>query len=253
MSSVMRLPALAWSADVRLLVLAPHPDDFDAIGVTMRFFRDRGHPIHVAVVSGSASGVLDDFCLGAEAKATVREEEQRASLRFFGLPDTRLTFLRCSEDSGGDPEDSAANEAAIATCLASYRPAIAFLPHGRDTNLGHQRVWAMFRRAAPDVPALLIRDPKTLEFRTDLYMPFDEDAAAWKRHLLKHHRSQDHRNLLQRGMGFDDRILQVNRTIAAELGLDEPYAEAFQADPPAAIASPFDSRFSFHSERPPAG
>jgi LmbE family N-acetylglucosaminyl deacetylase len=231
------LTTIRWPGLLRLLVLAPHPDDFDAIGVTMRFFHRDGHPILVAVVSGSASGVLDDFCVGAEAKAAVREEEQRASLRFFGLPDSALTFLRCTEDEGGDPEESPANQAAIAECLAGAKPDVVLLPHGRDTNLGHQRVWAMFRRVAPDTPALLIRDPKTLEFRTDLCMPFGENAAAWKRQLLKHHRSQDYRNLAQRGIGFDERILRVNRSIAEELGLKEPFAEAFQVDPPDAIAS----------------
>jgi len=35
-------------ANQRVLVLAPHPDDFDAIGVTLRFLHKRGNSIFVA-------------------------------------------------------------------------------------------------------------------------------------------------------------------------------------------------------------
>ena len=45
----------------RVLVLAPHPDDFDAIGVTLQYLHKQGNPIYLAVLSGSASGVLDSF------------------------------------------------------------------------------------------------------------------------------------------------------------------------------------------------
>ena len=226
--SAAAIPSVAWSSHLRLFVLAPHPDDFDAAGVTLRFFHQLGCPIHVAVVSGSASGVLDEFCAGAEAKAAAREQEQRESLQLFGLPENHLTFLRLPEDAGGDPIDDPANEAVIREKLAAVRPDIVFLPHGADTNLGHQRVFAMFRRVAPTTTGFLIRDPKTVEFRTDLFMPFDAELAVWKRKLLLHHRSQEHRNRVVRGRGFDDRILDVNRQIAAELNCGAPFAEAFE-------------------------
>jgi hypothetical protein len=45
-----------------------------------------------------------------------------------------------------------------------------------------------------------------------------------------YHRSQEQRNRLRRGRGFDDRILDVNRQLAAELSCAAPYAEAFQAE-----------------------
>jgi hypothetical protein len=74
------------------------------------------------------------------------------------------------------------------------------------------------------------RDPKTTQFRADLFTPFDETDAAWKRKLLLHHRSQEHCNRKLRDHGFDDRILAVNRRLAAELGCNAPYAEAFQLE-----------------------
>ncbi|MBI5685236.1 MAG: PIG-L family deacetylase [Verrucomicrobia bacterium] len=230
------IPAIRWPAELRLFVLAPHPDDFDAIGVTLRFFRQNGNPIQLAVVSGSASGVLDEFCLPPDSatKAAIREQEQRDSLRFFGLGEECAAFLRLREDDAGAPLDDAVNETAIRRQLVAHRPQVVFLPHGEDSNAGHRRAHAMFLRAAAalDEPpaAFLIRDPKTLNFRCDLYMPFDEEKARWKRWLLLHHRSQEHRNRRQRGRGFDDRILDVNRLIAAELSCSAAFAEAFQVE-----------------------
>ncbi|MCX6898900.1 MAG: PIG-L family deacetylase [Verrucomicrobia bacterium] len=230
------VPAMRWPAELRLFVLAPHPDDFDAVAVTLRFFQQNGNLIQLAVVSGSASGVLDEFCSPPDnaTKAAIREQEQRDSLRFFGLGEECAAFLRLKEDDTGAPLDDTENEAAIRRQLMAHRPQIVFLPHGADSNSGHRRVHAMFVRAAAalDEPptAFLIRDPKTLSFRADFYMPFDEDAARWKRRMLLHHRSQEHRNRRQRDRGFDDRILDVNRQIAAELSCSAPFAEAFQVE-----------------------
>jgi LmbE family N-acetylglucosaminyl deacetylase len=228
------LTGLIASTD-RVLVLAPHPDDFDAIGVTLRYLHTRGNPIFVAVVSGSMSGVLDDFCgSDPEKKRLVREKEQRDSVQFFGLPDSQLAFLRLPEDSTGDPLEDEHSETVIRQHIAEVRPDIVFLPHGNDTNVGHRRVYAIFRRIAVSsdcrLTAYYVRDPKTKKLRTDLYMGFDEDSADWKRRLLLHHRSQQDRNLKLRNHGFDDRILNVNSDIARDLAVSEPYAEAFEIE-----------------------
>ncbi len=78
----------------RILVLAPHPDDFDAIGVSMRCLHDQGNPIYVGVMSSGSSGVEDRFCMPPtpDVKRRIREREQRASCAFFDLPSGRLTF-----------------------------------------------------------------------------------------------------------------------------------------------------------------
>lgn len=231
-----RLNELALSPAWRVMVLAPHPDDFDAVGVTMRFFKNNENPIFVAVVSGSASGVLDEYCPGADQaeKARVREEEQRDSARTFGLPDDHLRFLRLPEDAAGDPKEDFENESAIREVLEWARPDLVFLPHGCDTNPGHQRVFAMLRRIAAEsnqpLAAFYIRDPKTVECRLDVHLGFDEEAAQWKGALLRLHRTQQQRSMTQRGFGFDERLLQVNRNIAADIGCAEPYAEAFELE-----------------------
>ncbi len=66
-------------------------------------------------------------------------------------------------------------------------------------------------------------------------MRFDLDAAdaldeeRWTRNLLRCHRSQDDRNRRARGMGFADRILNVDRDNAVRLGLPDPFAEVLEA------------------------
>ncbi len=133
-----------------VLALAPHPDDFDAIGVTMRYFQENGNSLHVAVATSGASGVEDSFCLPPTvgAKARLREQEQRASCRFFGLPEDHLVFLWLEEDEAGHPADNAANIERIRQYFLVRRPALVFLPHGHDTNQGHQRIYAMHRQVA---------------------------------------------------------------------------------------------------------
>jgi LmbE family N-acetylglucosaminyl deacetylase len=219
-----------------VLVLAPHPDDFDAIGITMRLLWEKGHPVHVVVATSGASGVEDSFCSPptAEAKARLREDEQRASCRFFGLPASHLAFLRLQEDESGHPVKSPANVDKVRQHLLDKEPALVFLPHGHDSNAGHRRVHAMLRQVAQAVhfplTAFLNRDPKTIRMRCDVYLEYGKDEAAWKGQLLRFHRSQQQRNLNHRGYGFDERILNMDRQSARALSVGAPYAEVFELE-----------------------
>jgi LmbE family N-acetylglucosaminyl deacetylase len=227
---------LAISRALRVLVLAPHPDDLDAIGVTARFLLENGNPLHVVVATAGASGVEDAFCSPStvEVKAKLREGEQRASCQFLGLPETQLTFLRLEEDETGQPAQNGTNVDCVRQQLLGRQPALVFLPHGHDTNLGHQRVHAMFRQVAQGagypLVAFLNRDPKTIQMRCDVYLGFGETAAAWKAELLRFHQSQHQRNLNQRGYGFDERILGMNRHSAEACSAGAPYAEVFELE-----------------------
>lgn len=219
-----------------VLVLAPHPDDFDAIGVTMRYLWEKEHPVYLAVTTSGASGVEDSFCSPptAEAKARLREQEQRASCRFFGLPETHMTFLHMEEDRAGHPMESQRNLDLVRQQLLDTKPALVFLPHGQDSNAGHRRVYAMLRQVTLadhlSVAAFLNRDPKTVQMRCDAYLEYGEDEAAWKGQLLRFHRSQQQRNLNQRGYGFDERILNMDRQSAKLLSVGAPYAEVFELE-----------------------
>jgi LmbE family N-acetylglucosaminyl deacetylase len=232
----LHLQQLQIPPELRVAVLAPHPDDFDAIAVTLRHLRDNGNRIAVAVATGGASGVEDGFrgAVDDAAKARLREEEQRASCRLFGLPAEQLQFLRLAEGADGHPVDSAENYACVRAWLVEQQPDLVFLPHGNDTNLGHRRIYAFFRRSAEadklTLVACLNRDPKTIAMRDDLITAFGADEAAWKAGLLRCHQSQHQRNLHTRGHGFDDRILNGNRQFAAALGCDAEYAETFELE-----------------------
>ena len=225
-----------FSRHLKLLVLGPHPDDFDAISVTLRCFADNGNPLAAGIVR-TGSGVLDTYApeLTWAKKADIREHEQRDSLRFFGMPDADVTFFSLDNDSDeGQLCESAANLAALAAFVSGKSPDILFIPHGNDTNSAHRALYTMVRKIVSGMdrpPALfLIRDPKTVLMRTDLYLPFGEEHAAWKATMLRFHDTQHQRNLTTRGHGFDDRILEGNRRIARELSLDAPYAEAFEVE-----------------------
>src|SRR5690606_5023961 len=95
------------------------------------------------------------------------------------------------------------------------RPDLVFMPHGNDSNVTHQRTYALFRAVVLaeqwSAWAFLNKDAKTVTMRTDIYMPFDDEAAAWKAELLRLHGSQHQRNLNTRGKGFDERVLGLNR------------------------------------------
>jgi LmbE family N-acetylglucosaminyl deacetylase len=223
------------SSSLRLLVVAPHPDDFDTVGVTLKHLSGNGNPIQV-IVARTGGGVEDSYAPGLtlETKAQLREQEQRNSARFFGLPEECLTFVRLENDAEDEPLDGPSNLVTLEALVLKNDPDIIVLPHGHDTNRGHQVIYSLIRqiavRSRRPLTLMLIRDPKNISMRMDLYLSFGEDEARWKGELLRFHDTQHRRNLNTRGYGFDKRILDCNRQIARELSLTEPYAEAFEID-----------------------
>ncbi len=230
------LEAIGFSPDLRLLVLAPHPDDFDAISITLHHFHENGNEIHLCVLSGGSKGVQDSFTMPPtrEHKTQLREQEQHNSCNFFGIAPTHINFLRLPEANDGELARDAANEDRVCQQISTISPDILFLPYGKDSNTGHQRTYNMTREAARKLGkpllALYNQDIKTLTFRTDLYSGFNETQADWKRTLLRFHDSQQTRNMESRGHGLDDRILSFNRTLASEHQLATQYAETFQIE-----------------------
>lgn len=230
----LSLSRLEIPASLRIAVAAPHPDDFDAIAITMRWFQKNGNEIELAVLTSGSSGVEDGFA-GArtpDAKRQVREAEQRASCELFGLASSHLEFLRLSEDSEAHPLANVDNLATVRTFLLRVRPDIIFLPHGKDTNVAHQRthefVTGVVEKERLSVLLCLNEDPKSLDIRRDLTVWFSESDAGWKARLLRLHASQHERNLRTRGRGFDERILSMNRRATVESGSSALYAEAFE-------------------------
>jgi len=226
---------LSWPAKARVLVLAPHPDDFDAISITLRYLRDLGNEIRLTVVSPSWSGVEDSFCSPSDRaqKAFLREQEQLSSCALFGIQTGYVVFLRLSEDPNGDPVEDDANFLRLSAHLHEIRPQLVFCPHGHDPNPGHARTFRMLMRhidaAGSPMLVLLNRDPKTVSMTAHIFKYFGDEEADWKGKLLRCHASQQQRNLHVRGYGLDERILGVNRQIASEFPGAGPYAEVFEA------------------------
>jgi LmbE family N-acetylglucosaminyl deacetylase len=224
-----RLLDQPWPPHMTVLVLAPHPDDFDAIGVSLHHLHEHQHTLHLAVLTGGANGV--DGGGSIDEKTAQREAEQRDSCRFFGLPASRCHFLRLWED----PLAAAQDAARLRALILGLQPDLVFMPHGNDSNATHRRTCQSFCAIAAGehltLQACLNQDAKTLGMRGDLYMGFDADVADWKARLLRHHRSQQQRNLRTRNIGFDARVLQLNRDAATSLELNEAYAEVFELMP----------------------
>jgi LmbE family N-acetylglucosaminyl deacetylase len=223
-----------------VLVLAPHPDDFDVIAVTLRRLQQSGNPIHLSVLTSGASGVEPGFCPGGdwETRSELREHEQRRSCRFFGLPEADFEFLRLTEDPAGHMTSDEDNLDRIRTCLAEHAPDLVFLPHGNDTNADHRSTYFLMRQIAAFARStfmvLLIRDPKTIEMRDEIVTFFGPEEAEWKAEMMRFHESQQQRNLNVRGYGFDERILRLNQETASRvlgLGQDERLPDP-DGDPP---------------------
>lgn len=224
-----------WPKKMKCLVTAPHPDDFDAIGVTLKWLMDRGHEIH-AVVAETGSGIDQVYGAGlsSEARRQLRVAEQTDSFRFFTLPEKNYRFLRLDNAEDDQVAENEANVRFLEELVGELKPDVLFMPHGNDTNRAHRAMYCMMKtvacRAGWAVALMLNSDAKTRAMRKDGYMAFGEKDAAWKGQLLRCHVSQHQRNLRERGHGFDERVLALNHKTAVELGLGEPWAESFEIE-----------------------
>ncbi|MFD2158426.1 GNAT family N-acetyltransferase [Rubritalea tangerina] len=219
-----------------ILVLCPHPDDFDVAGVTLHHFHSRACPIHVAIAPTS-SGVLDSFFPSSptpEQCIHTREAEQAASLDFFGLTENQRTFFPHSMDldANGEMTHSPTNLLLIEEILLKSSPDTVFLPHPNDNNPAHEAMYAMLSEIIVkhqlDLTLYLQMDPKTHSLQIDAFTPIDENMSQWKTQLLTHHQTQDHRNQQSRGISLAQRILSKNQEAASQLALASPAAEAFE-------------------------
>ncbi len=186
------LRELALPRPLEVLVLAPHPDDFDAIALTLHHLQRQGHALHVAVLTTGASGVQEGFEGASDdaAKAILREAEQRASCALFGLPPGRLHFLRLWGSAPGadaDGPDRGAEDPAdlerLRTWIAARPADLLFLPHGNDSNRTHRRTFEAVRAVAAreglQAWAFLNRDAKTIDMRVDLFFEFGADDKLY--------------------------------------------------------------------------
>ncbi len=229
------LRTVKWPRKYRLLVTAPHPDDFDAISMTLRHLKETGHELY-AVVAQTGSGIDKVYGAGMsqQDKTQLRNREQQASFAFFGLPEDHYRILALENAPDDQVDHTENNTQILETIIQEIKPDILFMPHGNDTNRAHRDMCRMMRqiarRMAWSIALMLNSDVKTVDMRKDCYVAFDEREAAWKGQLLRHHDSQHRRNLCDRGYGFDDRVLMFNSRTAQGLGISQPYAESFEIE-----------------------
>lgn len=231
--AIRDLRKLNWPAGLKVLVLAPHPDDFDAIGVTLKFLEEQGQDIYAAVcVTGSGIDEAYGAGMSLEDKRQLRIKEQSESARFFGLREDHLLFLHVNNEADDQLADDNQNRQTLTDLINRIKPDLIFSPHGNDTNRAHRTMFLMVSEIASKtawpLALMLNRDAKTLDMRTDFFLAFDDKQAAWKGRLLRFHDSQHQRNLKTRGYGFDERVLRLNQEIAKELKLSQPYAAAYE-------------------------
>lgn len=235
----------------KVLVLGPHPDDPECTAVTCRRLMHSGCDIWYSIISTSPSGVEDDYAKkwGRDSsialdkkKSEIRRMEQASAARMFGLTPERLAFLGIEETK---ERNSLEDLTRMKEHLESVAPDIVIMPSGNDSNQTHAWVQRVFRECAQcialkkknPVVALYNEDPKTIAMRHDLFVLFGEESADWKRALLRVHASQQQRNIHSRGIGFDERILNMNylrynrlREGSQASGGSAKYAEVFEIE-----------------------
>lgn len=110
------------------------------------------------------------------------------------------------QDEDAQPVYSPRNLGIVRDLVMRCNPGFVFLPHGNDTNTGHQVVYRLLRQVAGEIgfpiTAFLSRDPKTVRMRIDCYTEFGEEEARWKGQLLRYHASQHQRNLTPAATGL---------------------------------------------------
>jgi N-acetylglucosamine malate deacetylase 1 len=171
---------------MRLLVIAPHPDD-ESIGCggTILLHRQRGDPVSVVFLTSGERGIVG---AAPEVAMRVRESEAAAAAEVLGIE--QLEFLRFA--------DSACNKcvAQIAERLRSVidrvQPQALLLPHPEDQHPDHLACLPIVQAALRGVP-----DPPELrgyEIWTPLHsFQYVEDISAVMPHKLRAiaaHRSQ---------------------------------------------------------------
>ena len=224
-----------WNRSLRLLVTAPHPDDFDAISVTLRRMVQAGHTLFAAVAqTGSGIDPIYGAGMNQQDRTALRNREQESSFKFFGIEPSHYQILALENEPDDQVAYSQDNIAVLEGIVREIKPDVLFMPHGNDTNRAHRDMCRMMQDIAKrmdwPIALMLNSDVKTVEMRKDVYTAFDREEAAWKGELLRHHDSQHQRNLRVRGHGFDDRVLMLNERTAKGLGLSAPYAESFEIE-----------------------
>lgn len=206
---------------MRVLVIAPHPDD-EVLGCGGAICRHAAAGDTVGVVF-LTSGELGLKHLSREKAWAVRESEAQRAAKVLGI--SALEFLRGPDWCLGDAKVEIA--AKLRTILHRERPEIVFLPHPGDGHPDHQATLPILRHA---LRRCGIATPELRAYEIWTPLPeFDHvvDITRWmprKLRALRAHRSQlDEFDYLSAIKGLN----QFRGALAAR----QRFAEVFQTLP----------------------
>lgn len=119
---------------MRVLVIAPHPDDeILGVGGVIACLSRAGHEVHVTIVTSGQPPLFDE-----ESVRQVRREARRAH-ELLGVQGTR--FLEDLPAAGLDTVPGHVLNAAIGRTLDETRPEVLFIPFAGDVHRDHQLVF----------------------------------------------------------------------------------------------------------------
>ncbi|RMF82156.1 MAG: PIG-L family deacetylase [Planctomycetota bacterium] len=129
---------------MRILVVAPHPDDeVLGCGGTIRRYASAGHEVHIAIVTRGWAPLFPDSQV-EQVRGEARDAAEilgAEELHFLDLPVTQLAQL---------PEHEL--NAAIGSLLDRVQPAWVFLPYRSDLHEDHRQIFDAAQVALRPLP-----------------------------------------------------------------------------------------------------
>ncbi|HEV2676092.1 MAG TPA: PIG-L deacetylase family protein [Aliidongia sp.] len=182
-----------------VLVVAPHPDD-ESIGCggLIATLRRREVDVHVVIMTDGTGSHPNSPSHPPGRLAAVRAGEVLDALAILGVAGGAVSFWQLGDrfvpDEGADGFEGAAVRARA--LLRVMQPSLLVIPGRADSHGDHRAVWAIWSRAAAELPA----PPRQLEYivwpRPDAAgegRPVTLDIGAvlaLKRRAIAAHRSQ---------------------------------------------------------------
>jgi LmbE family N-acetylglucosaminyl deacetylase len=126
---------------MKVLVVAPHPDD-ESIGCggTICLHRDRGDRVVIVYLTSGELGLKE---LPVDEARRIRESEAELAAQVLGV--SELTFLRYADWYLSESVNDIA--AALAPILAREAPELVYLPHENEGHPDHQAAIPIVRAA----------------------------------------------------------------------------------------------------------
>lgn len=167
-----------WSFDLplRLLVIAPHPDDESlGCGGLVAQQMQLGGQAHIVFVTDGGASHANSHAWTRERLSEQRQKEAETALAILGVGSRARTFLRL-QDADMPPPGSALWLCAVSELkhiLRDFQPDLVLLPWRRDPHRDHRDSWRLTMEALEDATPPV----RTLEYTIwldELGLPEDQ-------------------------------------------------------------------------------